>query len=389
MSVLAVVLVCFGLFRQTNLKCSPNDHYTIAFDREKSHYVRFGAVSLLEETVTASNSLQATGAVKVPRGSKLKMTCQCIDTVKVPLNMKLPMEIPYGVCAATDFKITEEETGSGMTEDDVRTVMGNPLLLRWVNVNDHHFSDWEPRTDAPVLGTPGGDFIEFINMLDTFEDLAKVKLQWWHCRGIMYTFLAKTKKMSFYYATDTKALRQLQAMVDIDNLDLRVKPSDGERWRILNALLHPDTNGCSTLRGILQDPGQYDLRPGLAQCAIIGFFDVIWNKYRLEGKKLRIVLLDNMKQPKGVLKIRTSEACQERRLVPLLEVRKANFEMFVAHVDAVNSFRAELSKFMADLSDRVDPTKFLEHMKANGAKYLSLATASAGAGLPVYEVDIV
>src|SRR5690606_24493297 len=101
--------------------------------------------------------------------------------------------------------------------------------------------------------------------------------------------------------------------------------ADGEYWRILNALLLPENQGCRILRRMLESPDFFEVRDGLPQCVISSFFHVIWNKYRLEGKKLRIVKLATVPTSlSGVLHVKAASACREKGLVPLLKVGRDN-----------------------------------------------------------------
>jgi len=325
----------------------------------------------------------------IPLQQKFQVECQCTEQVRIPSNMKLPMEIPFGACAATEVKVATKEAGSGMTVEDVRTAVGNPLKISWAKVAYHHFSDWEGRTSAQVLGLPGGDIVEFINALDAFEEMTNTYVRDADCQRMLKKYLGQTTKISFYMMTDTSAVTQLATNTDIKNLDLRETPDATQKAKLLDALVLPEHNGCKFLRGMIMKPEDYDLRKGVPECAIKAFYEVLWNKDSVEGKKLRLVELDGVNSETAVVYVKTSAECTSQGVAPLVQPKSSDFSFFVIHEAAADVFRLELGNFMADLSEKVDVARLKDVMNANGQKYANRAVQNLAQGKPIYEVSII
>jgi len=324
----------------------------------------------------------------IPIQQKFQVECQCTEQVRIPSNNKLPMEIPFGVCAANEVLIANKESGSGMSAADVRTAIGNPLKVKWAKVLYHHFSDFEGRTSAQVIGLPGGDLAEFMNALDVFEEMTNTYVTDADCSRLLRRYLGYTKKVSFYMMTDTAAVTQLSSNVDIDNLDLRETPDGGQRGKLLDALVLPEHNGCKFIRSMLTSPEDYDVRRGLPECAIRAFFQILWDKNTPEGKKLRLVELDGVGAEKAVVLIKTSAECTNQGIAPLVQPMSSDHAMFVVHEAAADVYRMELSEFMADLDEKVDAARMRDSMNANGEKYLNRAIKAFAVGKPVFEATI-
>lgn len=331
--------------------------------------------------------------------SPFNVKCVCTSVINVPSNMKLPMEIPFGKCAATEVTIAMKEDGTGMSPDNVRKAIGNPLRVKWAKVKYHHFSDMSGRTEAAILSVPGGDIAEFINALDAMEEMTNSLMTNADCKNYLQAYLKVSSKISFYMSTDTQAVNLVSANVQLPNLDLRETPPDSEIGRLLNALTLPESNGCRVLRNMIMKPENYNLRPGLPQCAIRAFFEILWNKQDDAGRKLRLVELEGPDTEKAVLRVKTSAACTDAGIQPLVQPKGNNVcdstgcgrSMFVTHQAAAEVMRAELANFFAEQDSRADSQRMLEILNANGQIYENRAIeylARSDQTLPIYDVTI-
>jgi len=325
----------------------------------------------------------------IPLQQKFHVQCQCTEQIKVPSTLKIPMEIPHGVCAATEVKIATKEAGNGLSEADVKTAIGNPLKVKWAKVVYHHFSDWEGRTTAQILGVPGGDIAEFVNCLDAYEEMTNTYVRDTDASRLLRKYLSETQKISFYMMTDTNAVSTLAKNVDIDNLDPRQTPQGNERSKILDGLVLPENIGCRFLRGMVVKPEDYDLRKGLAESAIRAFYTLMWDKGSQESKKLRLVEVDGASREKAVVHLRTSSECTNNGIAPLVQPSSNDYAMYIVHEAAADVFRKDMAEFMADISERVDAARMRDMMNANGEKYVARAIQVLAYGMPVYEVSII
>lgn len=342
------------------------------------------AASFLQESL-----VQASSSKYIPIQQKFQVECQCTEQVRIPSNMKIPMEIPFGACAATEVMIATKEAGPGMTVEDVRTAIGNPLKTKWAKVLYHHFSDWEGRTSAQILGLPGGDIAEFINALDAFEEMTNTYVRDSDCKRMLKRYLGVSKKISFYMMTDTTAVTQLAKNTDIDNLDLRETPDASQKGKLLDALVLPEHNGCKFLRALITKPEDFDLRKGVPECAIRAFFELLWDKDSAEGKKLRLVELDGINEEKAVVYVKTSAECTSQGVAPLIQPKSSDFAFFVINQAAADVYRQELSDFMADLNEKVDSARMKDVMNANGQKYANRAVQNLAQNKPIFEASII
>eukprot|EP00300_Choanocystis_sp_HF-7_P027091 c32154_g1_i1.p1 GENE.c32154_g1_i1~~c32154_g1_i1.p1 ORF type:complete len:405 (-),score=76.25 c32154_g1_i1:38-1252(-) len=356
------------------------------------HFANTEATSFLETGVSTSKNV-------IGMNTPFNVKCVCTATVNVPSNLKLPMEIPFGKCAATEVTIAMKEDGTGMSPDNVRKAFGNPLRAKWAKVKYHHFSDISGRTEAHILGIPGGDMAEFINALDAMEEMTNSLMTNADCKNHLQGFLKATAKISFYMSTDTQAVNLVSANVQMPNLDLRETPPDSEVGRLLNALVLPENNGCRVLRNMIMKPENYNLRSGLPQCAIRAFYEVLWDKQDESGRKLRLVELEGADSEKAVVKVKTSAACTDAGIHPLVQPKGNNVcdsngcgkSMFVTHQAAAGVLREEFANYFAVQDSRVDSQRMLEILNANGQIYENRAIeylARSDQTLPVYEVTI-
>lgn len=335
----------------------------------------------------------------IPMQSPFNVKCVCTSVVNVPSNLKLPMEIPFGKCAATEVTVAMKEDGTGMSPDNVRKAVGNPLRIKWAKVKYHHFSDMSGRTEAFILGIPGGDIAEFINALDAMEEMTNSIMSNSDCKSYLQGYLKYTSKISFYMNTDTQAVNLVSANVQLPNLDLRETPPDSELGRLLNALTLPESNGCRVLRNMIMKPENYNLRHGLPQCAIRAFYEILWDKQDDAGRKLRLVELEGQDAEKAVVKIKTSAACTNAGIHPLVQPKGNNVcdqngcgkSIFLTHQAAAEVMRNELAEFFAERDSRANSQRMLEILNANGQLYENRAIeylARSDQQLPIYEVTV-
>jgi len=330
-----------------------------------------------------------TTPTSIPMQQQFQVTCQCTSELQIPANLKLPMEVPYGVCAATEVDIAMMEGGTGLTSQDISTAIGNPLMITWASVLYHHFSDWEGRTSAQVMGLPGGDIGEFINAMDAYEEITLTTSRDSDCERLLRSYLDVTQKISFYMSTDTGAVTQLATAVDIANLDLREPPDASATSKLLDALVLPENQGCGVIKNMLMKPEDFGLRNGLVQCVIQAFFSILWDVSSPESQKLRLVELDGTEAEQAVVIVKTSSECTDQGIAPLVQPNINGNQMFVVHEAAADVYRAELCKFFSTQSEKVSAATMQDIMDASGEKFLNTVIQSLASGLPVFQASII
>ncbi len=113
-----------------------------------------------------------------------------------------------GLCtkafASQHLQIAMKEDGTGMSPENIKKAVGNPLRVKWAKVKYHHFSDMSGRTQAAILALPGGDIAEFINALDAMEEMTNALMTNADCKNYLQAYMKYTSKISFYMSTDTQ-----------------------------------------------------------------------------------------------------------------------------------------------------------------------------------------
>eukprot|EP00299_Pterocystis_sp_00344_P014090 c6967_g1_i1.p1 GENE.c6967_g1_i1~~c6967_g1_i1.p1 ORF type:complete len:415 (-),score=119.11 c6967_g1_i1:80-1324(-) len=371
----------------TNHTVDDSDHFTSFLEKERDVKK---AEYMLGDPRSHPEMFIGVGIV-VPVGKKFRMTCECNNNIPVPLNKKLPMQYPKGACGAGDVKIKRLMRGEGYSEPEIRELIGSPIFLTWVRIEQHHFSTIEGRIDRPVLTTPGGDMGEFLNAMDVYEELIHTPLTDGQCVTYLREYLRYTVKKSFYMSTDTSATKMLQVNLGMTGLDVRDEPPPSVRAAVLKALTLPEHVGDSHLRNMMMKPNEYDIRPELPACAIRAFFTLLWNKQEPFGRKLRLVELDGTNQEKAVIKLKTSKTCVNLGIAPLLPPRSSKGTVVLIHSQAAAVMRGELARFFARYNRYIGIRHFLNLVGQNAVKYEELAIfklARTVVERPVYEVTI-
>jgi len=154
---------------------------------------------------------------------------------------------------------------------------------------------------------------------------------------------------------------------------------------VLEEMAYPEYVGCDILRYMVVYPQWFDVRKGLAQSAIRGFFTVLW-----EGnKKLRLVVEGKPSwQERAILHIKTNDECNNMGYAPLIRPG-VHHNVYVLHIQAVKWMREELGGFMAEQNEKVDADDIKHTMIQASENYIRRISWIFARGWPVYEVRIV
>lgn len=349
-------------------------------------------VSLPEQTPMFLET--ATGK-KVPMQQKFDMKCMCVKELVIPESGKIPVDIPFGKCAATEVRIKSEEEGVGLSIEDVRAHIGNPLKLQWAKVPKHHFSDIEGRTSHPILATPGGDLGEWVLALAIYEGLVNKELAINDVIRFFKLFLRSTGKMSFYFHTDRQSTEVLGKMLSIERLDLTdTPPNEDIKLSLLRELTLPGNTGSEHFKLLLQNSYKYNVRKDLVKLVIEAFFRVIWDKQASPPiwQKLRLVTLEGTSDEKAFLKIKVAAECVANQVAPLIKPKESDTSVYVVHRQAIEALRKEVADFFADQDPKIDAEKFRLSMDELGDRHLEkdieYLARTTEKRLPVWEVTI-
>lgn len=188
----------------------------------------------------------------------------------------------------------------------------------------------------PMLGTPGGDFGEFLLAFNCFLDVKQeTRVEYDLVRKTLEDFISKhcPPNRPFYKHTDAARLLQLNKSMKTWYFPAE-RPNNWESW--LNNLIDPEFHGCGHLRSMLTDPKSYNLQPQLVEHLVKSFYDLYWNpdyKGRLR--------LDILPSPDGLTEagvvIHDTEQCNG--FTPL--VGKSG--LYSVHLHAQNIFRSQVT----------------------------------------------
>ena len=345
---------------------------------------------------SAASFLQLGTGRKIPVQQKFDMKCLCSKEVTVPESGKIPVDIPIGKCAATEAAVKQEETGNGMTVEEIKVHIGNPLKLSWAKVPKHHFSAVDGRTSHPVLGTPGGDLGEWVIALSIYEGMTNRELGLADVKRMLKEYLRFTTKMSFYYHTDRTSTEKIGRILTQDRLDLTETPqNDDIKSSLLQELVLPSNVGSEHFRMMLEKWHKFNVRKELVVHCIHSYFEILWDKVATPPvwQKLRLVTVEGQSMEKAFVKIDVSPDCVVNQVAPLIRPRKEDNSIYVAHKTSVQVFRKEMADFFADSDSNIDAEKFLDGCNELGDRHLEkdieYLARSSNRKLPVYEVKLV
>ena len=117
-------------------------------------------------------------------------------------------------CRATQIKVKLESQGEGLSEKDVRDLVGDPQNVRYARVLEtgFHTVDGRLAPNVGILSTPGGDAGEFILALQIYSDLmaqgSYLKLD--QVKNILREYLLYMTQPKFHMATDDQAILHLE-----------------------------------------------------------------------------------------------------------------------------------------------------------------------------------
>ena len=293
----------------------------------------------------------------IPIQQKFDMKCMCSKEVTVPDSGKLPVDIPIGKCAATEIVVKQDETGTGMTLDEVKVHIGNPLKLQWAKVPKHHFSAVEGRTSHPILGTPGGDHLgEWLIALSIYEGMTNHENTLSDVKRLLREYLRYTTTMSFYYNTDRTSTEKIGKIMSLDRLDLTETPmNDDIKQQLLHELVQASNVGSEHFRMLLEKWHKFNVRKELVVHCIHAFFEILWDKTAMPPVAEAAPRHRRGPVPgKGLRQDHVSADCIVNQVAPLLRPRKEDASIYVAHHTSATIFRKEIADF--------SPTR-LEHRR--------------------------
>jgi hypothetical protein len=299
----------------------------------------------------------------------------------------------------------------GMSAEQLRRVLGRPQEATYVKVDDVSFGCTDPRETEPILGTPGGDFGEFLLALAEYEHLTKRSFSQTEVQKILAAWLdwVPRGQRPMYFHTDETATLHLQANLHFNGVKGKVVALDLETPKeeyieeLLKDLPNSKNQGCYYLKSILDDPKRFYMRKELLPALIQSFFKILWDKKTLSSdgkplyKKLRFETLIGEPNPKAWINFRATHACEHQHMAPIfrpfpLTTEKAGVgaasAVMVNHPSAVQVMRRRLAKFFSLFNPMLSEREFLQKLDHRGSTYMEVAAEVLGSEVPYYTVAL-
>lgn len=169
-------------------------------------------------------------------------------------------------------------------DDAVQGRMMNPFNLPLRDVESHYLSCSDGRSQYAVVGSPGGDAVEFIHGLNAMEKAIHMPLTPDGIDQLFKEFLEHMPsfgKQYFYMHTDAPAHEALHRAASVPDPP---NPLDADaRRKLVRVAGEPEHVGCSHLRALLEDESSFGVRRNLTEAVIQSFLGVYYNpfdKYR-------------------------------------------------------------------------------------------------------------
>merc|ERR1711871_825205 len=267
--------------------------------------------------------------------------------------------------------------------------IGEPRHLSWVNVNDFGLGCWDAEQAYGVVGTPGGDFAEFLNGLNAFEKLSGMPLQAGNISAMMLSYLGKFPTMTM--CNSESGLKNLLGS-DFDSVEsLQSPPTGFNASEAARRSADGVKVGDRYLTHMMGNFKSYNIRLGLVKGAIRAYFKLMWSESAARYN-LKVVSIPPSQGPaNAILRVHVPQMCAERGATPLIKpTREATMtKAFVTNVDAVRQHRERIAAFFA-VSDvhPVSSEDLMRTMTQTAAAQFDVFTSEALPKMPVFDVNI-
>jgi len=252
-----------------------------------------------------------------------------------------------------------------------------------------------------VLGTPGGDFVEFLSALQLYEFLTNSTFTQANVKEYLVDWLLISPTPLYYHTDETaRSLLERNIMINgirgVVGLDLE-DPLQEQQAELLKELVKAAHQGCYVLKALIATPERFYLRPALIDGLITSLYEVMWDKTRQgpDGplyKKIDFIVSAGTPTEKAWINFRGNYRCEDEHKAPLFTPRASNTsQVFVNHPEAIGVARTLLSRYFLTRSPpaMVSLPEFLGYLNRQGLFVMeSVAEILAGTRMPFYTVQV-
>ena len=225
----------------------------------------------------------------------------------------------------------------------LKAIIGNPskYVDNEVDANHQSFACIDSRHQGPVLGTPGGDFGEFLVALSVMEDLIRYNFTESDVQQLLTQWVTWDKRgdITFFHSTDEDAVRNLARRLHVRGVanvltDINIfNPPEELRQEMLLFLNQTQFQGSQIIRNLLDYPRKYQIRSDLTSAMIRSFYKVLWDKQTvMEDEtplftKMHLEVYPEQAKPLAWVSVRSSANCEiagsSHKVSPLAAIPKA------------------------------------------------------------------
>lgn len=293
----------------------------------------------------------------------------------------LCFSVAYG-CQPRGFTVTKSGDSAAPENINAYTLsdVENHFELGSVEYVDElrtPFSCVDARGDEPLLGTPGGDFVELVVAISAYfaekeAQSASFTPTLQLVRDIVDDFMSDviTTDRPLYYHTDFGRLSNLLRDYEIEigqAQSFTIFPSDrptpsANAQTLLNLLKEPEYQGCGHLRLMLEDPDAYGLPSAFVPETLLQeLIEWWWDAPAAEQAKFLWVTKLGPLEGKAVTIVTSDEECPG--FAPAYPPNLRGSTSFLYHATAVTNFREQVvAPFFKTYDPSIDEDDLLERI---------------------------
>jgi hypothetical protein len=222
---------------------------------------------------------------------------------------------------------------------------------RYVQDGTSTLSCVDARSDAPLIGTPGGDLAEFAMGLYIYHGLTAQVPDYASVQKLFRSFLSQhvTASRPFYFHTDDNRLRQVFAAVGLQlNTVFNILPARTPPAAELNVwvaeLVKSYAQGCGHIRLMIDSPSFYGLSDAkIIQWLIRAFYEELWAA-DTDAKRAKLAFVAKLGplQGKAVAIVTNNPQSSCAGYSPAIPPNLAGSSLFVFTPNAAAAFRAKV-----------------------------------------------
>jgi len=357
-------------------------------DKFEQHFTQFLQVES-QESPSTPKSIK--GKIKL-NGRFYETSCACSDAA-----LTSSCNPPFRLHVHQETLNSEV----GLSKGALKKLLGKPTAFKLTDVEKSSFSCIDGRDPRSLLGTPAGDFGEFLIALQIYESLTNstftpAKIQEYLADWLMLA------PQPMYFHTDEAARSLLESNLMVNGvrgvvgLNLE-KPLLEQQAELLLELVKGSYNGCYVIKSILAEPRRFYFRKGLVTGAITSLYQILWDKKRQgpQGplyKKINFVVSQGAPTEKAWINFRGNHRCEDDKKAPLFSPKSVSgTQVFVNHPEAVVVLRTMLARFFLTRSPPALVTlpEFVGYLNRQGLFVMETAAETLGnSRVPFYTVQV-